>query len=313
MQDRAVRAVSGSSYVTDFLQPAGYAFAAAAPLAAPVFEGYAGAIQILRREEQGDFTDADLRRLTEAARRLDGLYSSARASRAADKDGNSDWNPSHSTHQFIFGQDGKIILNAAAFEEIDEHVRYLIDKEVRHRLTHLEDSEDPTSARVLLPDSAGDYVIFNVVSYKNYPALNGSVVFVCAQPSAPEWALIRTSDFLADPEMARLVPALRFMQAEFHRGPTLVEISKTVSLSPFHFHRRFSELFGITPKHFLLECQIHEAKGELLAGEKELAKIASDCGFAHQSHFTSRFKQAVGLTPTRWRRMARGRSANAES
>jgi AraC family transcriptional regulator len=31
--------------------------------------------------------------------------------------------------------------------------------------------------------------------------------------------------------------------------------------------------------------------------------IASSCGFAHQSHFTSRFKQATGLTPTRWRKL----------
>ena len=74
-------------------------------------------------------------------------------------------------------------------------------------------------------------------------------------------------------------------------------------LSPFHFHRRFTELLGITPKHFLLECQINQAKGELIKREKELADIATDCGFSHQSHFTSRFKQATGLTPTRWRRL----------
>ena len=63
-------------------------------------------------------------------------------------------------------------------------------------------------------------------------------------------------------------------------------------------------LLGLTPKQFLLDCQIHLAKSELLSGEKELAQIAKDCGFAHQSHFTSRFKQSTGLTPTRWRRMA---------
>jgi AraC family transcriptional regulator len=42
----------------------------------------------------------------------------------------------------------------------------------------------------------------------------------------------------------------------------------------------------------------------LLAREKDLIDIAADCGFAHQSHFTSRFKQATGLTPTKWRRQA---------
>jgi AraC family transcriptional regulator len=94
------------------------------------------------------------------------------------------------------------------------------------------------------------------------------------------------------------------MQDHFSKGPTLVSISKTVHLSPFHFHRRFTELLGITPKHFLLDCQIEEAKRMLVAREKGLAEIATACGFAHQSHFTSRFKQATGLTPTRWRRLA---------
>ena len=89
-------------------------------------------------------------------------------------------------------------------------------------------------------------------------------------------------------------------------GPTLTEIARQVHLSPFHFHRRFAELLGLTPKHYLLECQITQAKQELLARKKELAQIATDCGFAHQSHFTSRFKQATGLTPTRWRRLASG-------
>ena len=94
------------------------------------------------------------------------------------------------------------------------------------------------------------------------------------------------------------------MQAEFHRGPTLQEISRSVYLSPFHFHRRYTELLGITPKHFLLECQIFHAKKMLVARDKDLVDIATVCGFAHQSHFTSRFKQATGLTPTRWRKFA---------
>jgi AraC family transcriptional regulator len=124
------------------------------------------------------------------------------------------------------------------------------------------------------------------------------------QPSCAEWATVRPSDVQADAEMARLIPALKFMRQEFHRGPTLGEIAKQVHLSPFHFHRRFAELLGLTPKHYLLECQITEAKVQLLARKKELSQIATDCGFAHQSHFTSRFKQATGLTPTRWRRLA---------
>ena len=160
--------------------------------------------------------------------------------------------------------------------------------------------------RVQLADSYGDLWVFRQVTYKRYPALgNGSFTFFCLQPDCCEWGQVRPTDFQADPELSRLIPALRFMEQEFARGPGLTEIARTVDLSPFHFHRRFTELLGLTPKQFMLNCQVYQAKAELLAGEKELVDIARDCGFAHQSHFTSRFKQATGLTPTRWRRMAR--------
>ena len=100
------------------------------------------------------------------------------------------------------------------------------------------------------------------------------------------------------------MPSLKFMQAEFHRVPTLNEIASKSRLSPFHFHRRFTELLGLTPKHFLLSCQITQSKRMLMERKITLAEISAECGFAHQSHFTSRFKQATGLTPTRWRRYA---------
>ena len=143
------------------------------------------------------------------------------------------------------------------------------------------------------------------MTYSRYPGVGeGPRVIFCLQPTCGEWALVRPQDVQADPEIARLIPSLKFMRQEFHRGPTLTEIARQVHLSPFHFHRRFAELLGLTPKHYLLECQITQAKQELLARKKELAQIATDCGFAHQSHFTSRFKQATGLTPTCWRRFA---------
>jgi len=309
----AVTADAQGAYVEQFLKPLGYAYAAAAPLSSPIFDGYAGALQVLRTAEQGAFGEADLRKLTDAARRIDGLVSSTRAARAGATDGEPVWTNRPSARIFVLGGDGKVRLFENAFEELDERLRQQMVQEARQRTARL-NGEPTTTDRLLLPDAAGDHWTFNAVVYRDYPALgSGPIVFFCLQPASPEWGLVRPGDFQADPELTRLVPALKFMQQEFHRSPTLVEIAKTVHLSPFHFHRRFTELLGLTPKHFLLECQIHEAKTQLLAGDKELSQIASDCGFAHQSHFTSRFKQATGLTPTRWRRMALDRNKNSNN
>jgi AraC-like DNA-binding protein len=309
----AVRADAKSPYVQEFLKTFGYEYVAAAPLQAPVFDGYAGAVQAVRTAEQGPFSDSDLRKLTDAARRFDALVASTRASRIGASDNEPVWTARPSTRQVVLDGRGKVCLFETGFDELDDRIRQQMVEEARQRIERLNGDRVSTS-RILLPDSAGDHWTFNAVTFSSYPAISdGPVVFFCLQPSSPEWSTIRPSDFQADAEVSRLVPALKFMQQEFHRSPTLVEISKTVHLSPFHFHRRFTELMGLTPKHFLLECQIHAAKTQLLAGEKELAQIAADCGFAHQSHFTSRFKQATGLTPTRWRRMAIERSKNSDN
>jgi AraC-like DNA-binding protein len=304
IENAPVQASASGRYVREFLKSFTFQYAAAAPVHSLVFDGYPGAIQVIRTAEQGDFSESELRKLGDIARRLENTIAATRASRAGAADGPPLWERRPSTHVVIFDSEGKVRAFESAFEEFDERIRQQMKQEVRQRLARKSD-EPVTRDRVLLPDANGDHLTFNVVVYRSYPALGtGPFVFFCLQPNCPEWANIRPSDFHADPEVARLIPAVKFMHQEFHRGPTLVEIAKTLHLSPFHFHRRFTELLGITPKHLLLECQIHEAKSQLIAGTKELSQIAADCGFAHQSHFTSRFKQATGLTPTRWRRMA---------
>jgi len=213
----------------------------------------------------------------------------------------------------ILGADGKVVYPADAASRLDEGLFNQMVEQAR-RQQHALNGHMLAADRVQLSDIHGDHWPFRIVAYKRYPALgNQSYTFLCLQPDCCEWGVVKPADFGADPELSRLIPALKFMQQEFRRGPSLNEISGTVTLSPFHFHRRFTELLGMTPKQYMLACQIHDAKVELLAGEKELVQIARECGFAHQSHFTSRFKQATGLTPTRWRRMAQQRGKTSEN
>jgi AraC-like DNA-binding protein len=134
-------------------------------------------------------------------------------------------------------------------------------------------------------------------------AVEGPRVLCCFTPPLIDWMRLRAEDLMANTEMMRLVPSIEFMTREVADQPGLNAIAESANLSPFHFHRRFTELFGITPKHMLLTTQIAHARRLLARDDHRLAEIARVCGFAHQSHFTSRFKQATGLTPTRWCRL----------
>lgn len=292
-------------FFAQYLSPAGLRYAIAAPLAGPALEGYPGAIHLYRTAEQGPFSDADAEQLADLARRIDAAaleWRQAHRTGACRVD-QTPWVQRPASRLFIVDSNLRSHPTGEELDVFDAPLREQIIEQARDRLQNL--NGDAASAdRIQLPDGLGGFWTFRVTAHRDYPAISagGPVVFFCVLPECCDWGLLRPIDFQADPELARLIPALRFMQQEFHRSPSLKEISRQVHLSPFHFHRRFTELLGITPKHFLLDCQISQAKRELMERRKDLAQIATDCGFAHQSHFTSRFKQATGLTPTRWRR-----------
>ncbi|MGH7213694.1 MAG: helix-turn-helix transcriptional regulator [Tepidisphaeraceae bacterium] len=311
---RAVRAVdcwagrdgfAQSRFYRDLLQPRGLAHAAAASLRAPVFEGYPGAIVLLRGADQGNFTDADLEALGEVARLVDQAMSRVHRSRQEQAEcwPRPAWSHHLPVKLFVF--DAQLTQRYPRQNPVglDAHVAEEMRQRVAERLQRL-NGEVLHGDRVTIADSRGDLWTFRAVTYHHLPGLGeGAFVLFCLQPECCDWGVLSPSDFHADAELSRLVPATKYMTEHFHRGPTLIDIAKSVHLSPFHFHRCFTELLGITPKHFLLECQINQAKSQLWAAEKDLAKIATECGFAHQSHFTSRFKQGTGLTPTQWRRL----------
>ena len=66
--------------------------------------------------------------------------------------------------------------------------------------------------------------------------------------------------------------------------------------------------FGRTPKQVITELQIAEAQ-RLMAAGTPLKDVARLIGFAHQTHFTHRFKLLTLTTPARWLRGHRGRPA----
>lgn len=294
---------AASRFVSGLLQPHGLLYSAAVPLRSPVLEGYPGVLVALRNPGSGDFTDQDLEALRQFAAHLDDARRQTVGARS--QEGWKQPLPHRlPLSHLVFDSELRARMGQAELAAFDVPLRNAIVSRVRHEMEHV-NGQEITSDRISFADSHGDFWNFRIVKYRQFPALgDGPFIFVCLQPECSDWSVMRPGDFAADNEVARLVPAMQFMIESFSRGPTLAEVAKAVHLSPFHFHRRFTELLGITPKHFLLDCQIAKAKQLLAERQKPLAEIASTCGFAHQSHFTSRFKQATGLTPTRWRRLA---------
>lgn len=84
----------------------------------------------------------------------------------------------------------------------------------------------------------------------------------------------------------------------------LAGLARLCSLSPQYFVVAFRATFGTTPHQYILRQRIAEAKRLLATRPLPIADVALSVGFASQSHFTTAFRKAVGVTPGRYRASA---------
>jgi len=102
-------------------------------------------------------------------------------------------------------------------------------------------------------------------------------------------------------EDERIARAVAYLTDNFQVAPSLSDVARAVSTSPFHFHRLFSREVGLSPKHYLLRMQLQMAKWMLSATRIPIGDIASHTGFASHGHFTATFHRLVGVSPTEYR------------
>lgn len=96
-----------------------------------------------------------------------------------------------------------------------------------------------------------------------------------------------------------------FINANLGRDIRLSDLAALTDLSLFHFSRVFKLATGKTPYHYVCERRIAYSCQLLACDDGDVAHIAAKCGFANQSHFTSAFTKAMGISPGRYRRSLR--------
>ncbi|WP_426699609.1 bifunctional DNA-binding transcriptional regulator/O6-methylguanine-DNA methyltransferase Ada [Rhodanobacter sp. Col0626] len=105
---------------------------------------------------------------------------------------------------------------------------------------------------------------------------------------------------LAEQHATMITEACRVIeQAEF--APTLEQLATPTGLSPFHFHRIFKAVTGLTPKQYALAHRAQRVRNELGRGNNTVTGAIFDAGYNSNSRFYENANQLLGMTPTSYR------------
>ncbi len=84
---------------------------------------------------------------------------------------------------------------------------------------------------------------------------------------------------------------------------SLPSLARALTVSPHHLSRVFREVTGHTISRHRMRLRVRDALERIAGGERELARVAAEVGFADQSHMCRVVGDETGMTPSALRRM----------
>ena len=104
------------------------------------------------------------------------------------------------------------------------------------------------------------------------------------------------------PQLARLAPVFRTIQARYAEPLMLRDLAAVVHLEPAYFSTVFKRATGVSPFRYLANYRLRQARQLLLSTDHSVAEIALASGFRDPFYLTRVFKKAEGLSPREYRR-----------
>jgi len=94
----------------------------------------------------------------------------------------------------------------------------------------------------------------------------------------------------------RIEAAIRYLEENFQRQPSLDEIAASVHLSKHHFERLFKQWAGVTPLQFMQYLTLEYAK-ERLAASRSVLETTLDAGLSSPGRLHDLFVNFTAVTP----------------
>jgi AraC family transcriptional regulator len=100
---------------------------------------------------------------------------------------------------------------------------------------------------------------------------------------------------------ARFRKVLEYIDANLDADLTVDQLSRVAAFSKYHFHRQFSEFFGISVFKYIQLNRLKCAAYQLAFRDIPIIDIALASGYENPESFSRAFKKSIGQTPSEFR------------
>lgn len=100
----------------------------------------------------------------------------------------------------------------------------------------------------------------------------------------------------------RINHAIDLIESAIDAPLTLEQLAAAACYSPFHFHRIFAELTGLSCHDFIRRRRLTRSANRLVAERNlSIGQLAMEMGFHSAANFARAFRQQFGMSPSDWR------------
>ena len=108
-------------------------------------------------------------------------------------------------------------------------------------------------------------------------------------------------NYIPSDRVEMIAPALEEMNRNFtDNGLTVSHLAGLCKMSEVYFRKLFLNIFGVSPKEYIIQKRIEYAKSLLGSGDFSVSEVAQMCGYAEPCHFSREFLKRVGVPPSRY-------------
>lgn len=147
---------------------------------------------------------------------------------------------------------------------------------------------------VKCPDGAAECIL-NIMSFRDEYEVSKSIY---------KMLMLIMSDKEDEHEKNRQIDeAKTFIKSHFSEPITTLSLSVAAHMSQSYFSKLFKRTTGFSPYDYLLCIRLRKAKEMLLQTDLSISEIAFKTGFNSTSNFVYFFKNQVGISPLKFRKL----------